>query len=91
MFRITIHHLGLPVLKEIIWQPPLLNWIKCNTDGASCGYSGIASCGGVFRDHHADFVFAFAEPLGVETSFFVELYGALKAIEIAYEKIWHNF
>jgi ribonuclease HI len=89
-FRITIQPPKVPILKEIIWQPPPLNWIKCNTDGASNGNPGIASCGGVFRDHHAEFVFAFVEPLGVETSFFAELSGALKAIDIAYDRNWLN-
>jgi ribonuclease HI len=63
-----------------------LNWIKCNTDGASNGNPGIASCGGIFRDHNANFVYAFAEPLGREIAFFAELCGALKAIELAFEK-----
>jgi ribonuclease HI len=90
IFRIDIHHPRIPVIKEVIWQPPSVNWIKCNTDGASCGNPGIAACGGVFRDHHANFVYAFAEPLGVETAYFAELCGVLKAIEIAYEKNWAN-
>jgi ribonuclease HI len=90
MFRISIHQPRIPVSKEIIWQPPLLNWIKCNTDGVSNGNPGIASCGGIFRDHNANFVYAFAEPLGRETAFFAELCGALKAIELAFEKNWVN-
>ncbi|GAU27921.1 hypothetical protein TSUD_160160 [Trifolium subterraneum] len=90
MFRITIHHPIPPVLKEIIWQPPLLNWFKCNTYGASSGNPGNASCGGVFRDHNADFVYAFAEPLGFASSYFAELCGAMRAIEIAYDKNWLN-
>ncbi|GAU10853.1 hypothetical protein TSUD_425370, partial [Trifolium subterraneum] len=76
--------------REIIWQPPLLNWIKCNIDGASSGNLGNASCGGVFRDHNADFVYAFADPLGFASSYFAELCGAMRAIEIAYEKNWLN-
>ncbi|GAU51888.1 hypothetical protein TSUD_416730 [Trifolium subterraneum] len=90
MFRITIHHPIPPVLKEIIWQPPLLNWFKCNTDGASSSNPVNASCGGVFRDHNADFVYAFAEPLGFASSYFAELCGAMRAIEIAYDKNWLN-
>jgi ribonuclease HI len=78
------------VLKEVIWQPPTLDWIKSNTDGVSCGSPGNAACGGVFRDHHANFVFAFAEPLGIKTAYFAELCGALKASEIAYERNWFN-
>jgi ribonuclease HI len=90
MFRIRIHQPRIPVVKEIIWQPPILNWIKCNTDGASKGNPGIASCGGIFRDHNANLIYAFAEPLGVESAFFAELCGALTAIELAFEKNWVN-
>ncbi|CAJ2637539.1 unnamed protein product [Trifolium pratense] len=90
IFRITIHVPKTPVLREIIWQPPLLNWIKCNIDGASSGNPGNASCGGVFRDHNADFVYAFTEPLGVGSSYFAEFCGAMRAIEIAFEKNWLN-
>ncbi|PNX70543.1 ribonuclease H, partial [Trifolium pratense] len=32
-----------PSIKEVLWQPPPMNWMKCNTDGA---YNTIkASCG----------------------------------------------
>jgi ribonuclease HI len=90
IFRINIHEPRIPVIKEVIWQPPSVNWIKCNTDGASSGNPGNAACGGVFRDHHANFVYAFAEPIGIETAYFAELCGVLKAIDIAYEKNWIN-
>ncbi|KAK2367484.1 serum response factor protein A [Trifolium repens] len=82
LFKITIHNPRVPCLKEVIWMPPSLNWIKCNTDGASSGNPGLASCGGVFRDHNADFLLAFAEPLGIASSYFAELSGVIKAIEI---------
>jgi ribonuclease HI len=71
-------------------MPPSLNWIKCNTDGASSGNPGLASCGGVFRDHNADFLLAFAEPLGIASSYFAELSGVIKAIEIAFDNQWNN-
>ncbi|KAK2369712.1 hypothetical protein QL285_082828 [Trifolium repens] len=90
IFRINIHQPRIPVIKEVIWQPPSVNWIKCNTDGASSGNPGNVACGGVFRDHHANFVYAFAEPIGIETAYFAELCGVLKAIDIAYEKNWIN-
>ncbi|MCI08013.1 glycerol-3-phosphate dehydrogenase, partial [Trifolium medium] len=49
-FKVNIHHPKAPVIKEIIWNPPLINWIKCNIDGASKGNPGISSCAGVFRN-----------------------------------------
>ncbi|PNX54810.1 GDSL esterase/lipase, partial [Trifolium pratense] len=39
------------VIKEVIWQPPIFNWIKCNCDGAAAnGNPGPSACGGIFRD-----------------------------------------
>jgi ribonuclease HI len=90
LFRISIHHPKTPVLREIIWQPPMLNWYKYNADGASCGNPDNAACGGVFRDHNADFIFAFSEPLGVGSSVFAEMCGAMKVVEIAFENNWLN-
>jgi ribonuclease HI len=90
LFRISIHHSRAPVLKEVLWQPPSLNWYKCNIDGASNGNPGNASCGGLFRDHASDFIFAFAEPLGIASSFVAEISGAMRAIEIAFQHHWNN-
>jgi hypothetical protein len=53
-FKVNIHHPNVPVIREIFWHPPLLNWTKCNIDGA-CS-QGLASCSGVFRNHEAEFM-----------------------------------
>jgi ribonuclease HI len=82
-FNVNIHRPRAPYSRDILWNPPLLNWVKCNTDGASIGNPGTASCGGVFRDSNADFLLAFAEPLGFASSYLAELCGAMKAVEIA--------
>jgi ribonuclease HI len=89
-FRISIHHPKTPILKEVCWQPPLLNWFKCNIDGASNGNPGNSSCGGIFRDHEANFILAFAEPLQITTSYVAELSGAMRAVEIAFQKNWRQ-
>ncbi|GAU22700.1 hypothetical protein TSUD_138230 [Trifolium subterraneum] len=69
-FRVNIHHPKAQIIKEVSWEPPLLHWIKCNIDGAACENSSIASCGGIFRNSSADFVYGFAEPLGVTSAYF---------------------
>jgi hypothetical protein len=33
LFGISIHHPRAMVIKEIIWQPPVVSWIKCNING----------------------------------------------------------
>ncbi|MCI14308.1 ribonuclease H protein [Trifolium medium] len=69
-----------------MWQPPLNTWIKCNIDGASKGNPGIAGCGGIFRNHAADMLYCFAEPLGFASAYQAELSAAMAAIEIAFKK-----
>jgi hypothetical protein len=38
------------LILEIIWNPPIISWIKCNFDGATTGYPGPAACSDIFRD-----------------------------------------
>jgi ribonuclease HI len=90
LFQITIHHPRPTVLKEVLWTPPMPSWYKCNIDGAFCGSSGNASCGGIFRDHEAEFVYGFAEPLTASNAFIAEICGFMRAIEIAYQKSWNH-
>ncbi|GAU31744.1 hypothetical protein TSUD_146310 [Trifolium subterraneum] len=61
-FNISIHPPRAPCIKEIIWKPPCASWVKCNSDGASTHAS--SSCGGIFRNHHADFYVALQKTLG---------------------------
>jgi hypothetical protein len=70
LFSISIHQPKESYLIEVCRQPPLTDWLKCNINGAAVGYPGNASCGGVFRNDSAEFIFGFAEPLGLTTSSF---------------------
>jgi ribonuclease HI len=87
-FNISIHPPRAPSIVEIIWHPPCLNWLKCNTDGAA--NSTVSACGGVFRNHNADFVAGFAEFLGNTSSLIAELSGVMRAIELAKANNWQN-
>jgi ribonuclease HI len=89
-FRISLHPSRPTILRELLWLPPMPNWIKCNVDGASCGNPGNASCGGIFRNHEAEFVYGFAEFLGVTNAYVAELCGVMRAIEIAFQNHWNN-
>jgi hypothetical protein len=87
-FNIIVRPPKAPSIKEVLWAPPPLDWLKCNTDGA---YNTVsASCGGVFRNHHSQFVVAFAENLDFHSSFIAELCGVMRAIEFAFEHNWLN-
>jgi len=85
-FNITLHPPKAPQIKEIFWNPPLPLWMKCNTDGAASSIT--SACGGIFRNHKADFVFCFAENTGAGNAFHAELFGAMRAIEIATSRNW---
>jgi len=58
-------------IKEVIWQPPILNWVKCNIDW------------GIYINSNADFLGAFACNLGNSNSLKAELNGVMLAIELA--------
>ncbi|MCH95444.1 ribonuclease H protein [Trifolium medium] len=64
-----------PVIKEVLWQPPILNWMKCNSDGASTGNPGNSSFGGIFRNSEAIFKGAFAINLGIQSLSLCWTYG----------------
>lgn len=85
-FNVTIRNPRAATITEVLWNPPLPTWIKCNTDGASSGNPGTSSCGGIFRNSEANCMGCFSEPLGVSTSFIAEMNGVMRAIEIAKEK-----
>jgi ribonuclease HI len=89
-FNICIHPSKAPMIREVLWQPPLLDWIKCNTDGAAHGSPGLSACGGIFRNSSSLCVGWFAENLGIHNAFYAELVGAMKAIELAAAHDWHN-
>lgn len=86
----SIHHPKAPQIKEIIWQPPLALWIKCNIDGASKGNPETSACEGIFRNHEANMLYCFAKHLGNSTSYQVELCGIMIGIEIAHHNHWNQ-
>jgi ribonuclease HI len=87
-FNINIHPPKAPNIKEVIWMPPLVDWVKCNCDGASTQLS--SACGGIYRNHLAEFICCFAENTGTNSAYFAELCGAMRAIEIAADNGWRN-
>jgi hypothetical protein len=44
-FSVKMNFGNAPIIKEVLWQPPIMHWIKCNIDGASNGNPGPSSCG----------------------------------------------
>ena len=89
-FNVNLHPPKPQVIKEVIWSPPVFNWVKCNTDGASHRNPGMAACGGLFRSDDSELLGAFAVNLGLTSAIFSELIRAMVAIEIAHHKGWHS-
>jgi len=87
-FEVIIKPPKAPIIKEVLWNPPIFNWVKCNTRGASLGNPGQSACGGLFRNSTSDFLGAFAINLGINSTFNSELNGAMVAIEIAHCMNW---
>lgn len=77
-----------PLIKEIIWNSPSYNWIKCNLDGGSKGAPGVAACVGIFRDKNAASLGCFALNIGCSYALHAELFGAIFAIGTTYKKGW---
>ncbi|KAL5170536.1 putative ribonuclease H protein [Glycine soja] len=77
-------------LIDVLLQPLLLGWLKCNIDGATQGYPGRAAKGGVFRNSLGSFVGTFADLYRVASSFHAKLLAAIKAMEIAYNNGWFH-
>jgi hypothetical protein len=57
---------------EVIWHPPIFDWIKCNTGGTSLGNPCLSACGGSFRNNRGDFLGSFVVNIGIENVLKVE-------------------
>ncbi|GAU47557.1 hypothetical protein TSUD_284240 [Trifolium subterraneum] len=89
-FKVNIHPRRAPRIIEVIWHPPILGWVKCNTDGSSLGNPGPSACGGVFRNYRGDFIGCFAISIGTANALKAELWGIIFAIEVAFDRGWKN-
>ncbi|KAL8508722.1 hypothetical protein ACS0TY_019108 [Phlomoides rotata] len=72
-----------PVRTIIVrWLLPSDPWIKLNTDGSYDQHTGVASGGGLFRDHLGALLLAFHMPLVVTSSFDAELQALLHGLHL---------
>ncbi|KAK9001678.1 hypothetical protein V6N11_083455 [Hibiscus sabdariffa] len=56
------------------WTVPPRHWIKVNTDGARNTNSGLATCGGMWRDFKDKWCFGFSRALGLCSALEVKLW-----------------
>lgn len=83
-FDVQIHPLMPKILKEVLWCPPLVGWIKVNIDGASGGSPLKAVCGSMFCDHLGEHLGHFVCSLPLNNAFLYEAMGAILAMEWAF-------
>ncbi|CAA7043435.1 unnamed protein product [Microthlaspi erraticum] len=57
----------------VSWTPPLVSWVKLNTDGASHGNPGLATAGGALRNGDGQWCGGFSLNIGRCTAPLVKL------------------
>nr|AIK35195.1 LINE-type retrotransposon LIb DNA [Ipomoea batatas] len=67
----------------IPWSPPQPGFVKMNSDGAMKANSGMASAGGLLRDHMGNWIVGFSTNIGHTNSFLAELWGFREGLVIA--------
>ncbi|CAA7038516.1 unnamed protein product [Microthlaspi erraticum] len=73
------------VERHIAWKPPMQDWWKINTDGASRGNPGLATAGGVLRDKSGSWICGFALNIGICSAPLAELWGVYYGLLMAWE------
>ncbi|GLU12078.1 hypothetical protein SLE2022_287860 [Rubroshorea leprosula] len=64
----------------ISWQPPVPPFYKLNTDGSRLQETGLASAGGVVRDHLGAFIQGFSMNIGLGSISLAELWGCREGL-----------
>lgn len=88
--NINLRFKNSPKIREKIWHPPIIGWLKVNTDGAAQDSPGLAGGGGIFRDHLGKFVACFAAFYDIQHAIYAELLSVILAVELAHAKGWHH-
>ncbi|XP_075082707.1 uncharacterized protein LOC142166891 [Nicotiana tabacum] len=79
-----------PKLKivKVLWEFPMIGWIKINTDGASTGNPGRSSIGFCIKDELGDVIYACGKTIQETTNTVAEALAILEALRYAAQ---HNF
>lgn len=88
--KVNIHPPKAPIIKEVIWTPPIQNWMKVNTDSAAVKNPDRAAAEGIFRDHNRVCSGCFAQFIGPGDALVAELHAAMIAVEVAVDKGYTN-
>ncbi|KAK4706363.1 hypothetical protein R3W88_034058 [Solanum pinnatisectum] len=69
----------------VLWKSPDTHRLKCNTDGASKGNSGLSSYGFCLRTSHGNLIYARAAEVGTTTNTKAEAVAIHEALEYCWE------
>lgn len=72
------------------WRKSPEGWAKLNTDGLTLGNLGIASKGGLVRDHNGDWITGFSRTLDSSNSFIAKLWALRDERTLAKELFLNN-
>lgn len=67
----------------VTWHPPEADFIMLNSDGAVKARLGLASVGGLFRNHNGDWIIGYVSRIGVTNSLLAELWGLREGLRLA--------
>ncbi|CAA0835770.1 Polynucleotidyl transferase- ribonuclease H-like superfamily protein [Striga hermonthica] len=70
----------------VLWSPPVVGWLKVNTDGSSLAAPGESVSAGIFRDSGGRVIGCFSIDVGILFAYEAELLAAITAVEIAYDR-----
>ncbi|KAJ1428172.1 Ribonuclease H-like superfamily [Sesbania bispinosa] len=82
--------LGSSNIRWVHWEPPDDGWIKLNSDEAAVSNSHYGACGGVFRNHHGNFLLAFSHRFNSNSPLEAELLGILKGLHLDWQYHYCN-
>ncbi|GKV38468.1 hypothetical protein SLEP1_g46380 [Rubroshorea leprosula] len=74
----------------VCWEKPPEGYCKLNTDGSAHGNPGLASAGGVIRDHMGRWIVGFACKIGYASCLRAELWGIREGLLLAYQRNIQN-
>ena len=77
-----------PFIKQIYWNPPILSWLKVNTNGSSWGNLGVTGCGSVFRNCRGFVKGYFALAISYAYVFEAEIIVVINAINLVWDSSW---
>ncbi|GLU21496.1 hypothetical protein SLE2022_376300 [Rubroshorea leprosula] len=64
--------------------------MKLNTDGSSLGNPGPYGAGGIFRDHHGNWIVGHSRNVGIAPSLTAELWAIRDGLRLAVDKGFHD-